>query len=111
MTGSPPTTGLRWWHVLPAGLACAACCALPAMVTAMVTAGVVGGGTAAALRHWLPAAAIALVAGSLLFFAIPGRLHRRRPARAGGCACGGTGGCASHPSGSTTPVPDRQVSP
>lgn len=107
MTESPPSTGLRWWHVLPAGLACAACCALPALATA----GVVGGGTAAVLGHWLPTAAIALVAGSLLLFAIPGRRHRREPARAGDCACGGTGGCASHPSGSTTPVPDRRVSP
>ena len=76
----------RMW-ILPAGLAgvaCAACCAVPLLVAA----GLLGGaGAVGALLRWLPTTAVALVVVAAVVFLLP---WRRNPAR--GCA-GGTG-CA-----------------
>ena len=62
---NPPTTGLRWKHV-PAGRAgLLGLRVLPALI--------VDGDTVAALGHWLPAAAIALVVRPLPLLALPQR--------------------------------------
>ncbi|MBK3623275.1 hypothetical protein JHN59_00085 [Streptomyces sp. MBT49] len=65
-----------------AGLACLACCLLPALITA----GVVGAG-AFAVVGWLPAVALALaaLAGAAWWFG-----RRRTPC---GCGASGQGGC------------------
>jgi mercuric ion transport protein len=79
---------VRWWRVLPAGLAglaCAACCAVPVLITAGLLA---GGGVVGAMLGWLPGAAVALVVVAVVAFLLPARRKHL-----GGCA-GGTG-CSS----------------
>ena len=53
---------VRWWRVLPAGLAgvaCAACCIVPGLIAAGLLA---RGGVIGAVLGWLPGIAVALVA-------------------------------------------------
>lgn len=68
-----------------AGLACAACCAVPFLLGA----GVLSGTGWAVAGAWMPGIAVAVTALAVAAWWWAGRRHR-----AGGCAGGGSCGCA-----------------
>ena len=78
----------RWWAVLPtglAGLACAACCVVPALIGAGMLA---GGGVISAVLGWLPGLTGALVAVAAAAVFLPARARRGH-----GTGCEGGSGC------------------
>jgi hypothetical protein len=86
-----PTLVDRLRRVLPssltglAGLACAACCAIPVLLAA----GVLSGAGWAAAGAWLPGVAVALtaLAGGAWWWALR-RRHRSGCTGGSGCTCG-----------------------